>query len=170
MKSILIILLSCLGEPVPSGAVSLPAPCGAVPSEQQIQRQRMERYAYVHFGPNTNTVKEWEGGDEAPGMFNHGQSNASKIVSAFKQTGIKGMTYTAEGTPEERLTAAEEEDPLRAADAKRKTHTETRTVEIVPGDNTSDTPFFYGRLKETGELFILRCEHAQGLAGNMLDL
>ena len=77
---------------------------------------------------------------------------------------------TSEGTPEELLTAAEEEDPLRAADTKRKTHTETRTIEIVPGDNTSDTPFFYGRLRETGELFILRYEDAQGLAGDMLDL
>lgn len=77
---------------------------------------------------------------------------------------------TSDGTPEELLTAAEEEDPLRAPETKQKTHKETRTIEIVPGDNTSDTPFFYGRLKETGELFILRYEDAQGLAGDMLDL
>ena len=56
------------------------------------------------------------------------------------------------------------------AAAKQKPHKETRTIEIVPGDNTSNTPFFYGRLKETGELFFLRYEDAQGLAGNMLDL
>ncbi len=76
---------------------------------------------------------------------------------------------TAEATPEELLSAAQE-DPLHAAESRQKTHRETRTIEIVPGDNTSDAPFFYGRLKETGELFILRYEDAQGLAGDMLDL
>ena len=77
----------------------------------------------------------------------------------------------SDGTPQELLDAAAEDDPLRAmASAAQKTHKETRTIEIVPGENASDTPFFYGRLKETGELFILRYEDAQGLAGDMLDL
>lgn len=78
---------------------------------------------------------------------------------------------TTDGTPEELLNAASEEDPFgEPVAAAPKTHRETRTIEIVPGDNTSDTPFFYGRLRETGELFILRFEDAQGLAGDMLDL
>ena len=78
---------------------------------------------------------------------------------------------TTDGTPEELLNAAGQEDPFsEPVAAAPKTHRETRTIQIVPGDNTSDTPFFYGRLGETGELFILRYEDAQGLAGDMLDL
>ena len=42
-------------------------------------------------------------------------------------------------------------------------------IEFTQGNHTPP-PFFYGRLKETGELFILRYEDAQGLAGDMLDL
>lgn len=54
--------------------------------------------------------------------------------------------------------------------AERQTHAETRTLEITPSDYDSDTPYFYGRLVETGDLFILNFEDAQGLAGDMLDM
>ncbi len=54
--------------------------------------------------------------------------------------------------------------------AERKTHQKTVTFEIVPTDNTSDKPHFYGRIKETGELFLLTFEDAQGLAGSILDM
>ena len=76
-----------------------------------------------------------------------------------------------DGTPEDLIAAAENDEEFQPVEtAEHKTRHESRTIEIVPGDNTSDTPFFYGRLVETGELFILRFEDAQGLAGDMLDL
>lgn len=70
------------------------------------------------------------------------------------------------------LSAADEEDQrLRdLALAERKTHAETRTISIAPSDYDSDTPYFYGRMEETGELFILSFEDAQGLAGDVLDM
>lgn len=53
---------------------------------------------------------------------------------------------------------------------ERKTHASSITIEVAPSDQTSDKPFFYGRIKETGELFMLPFAEAQGLAGNILDM
>ena len=94
MKNFIYFLLALYGA-VNSGAANPPAPCGAVPTEQQIQWQRMEWYAFVHFGLNTYTGKEWGYGDEDPGMFTPSGFDANKIVSTFKQAGMKGMIYTA---------------------------------------------------------------------------
>ncbi len=63
-----------------------------------------------------------------------------------------------------------DEQMRRMALAERKTHARTITLEIAPADNTSDHPFFYGRIVETGELFMLNFVDAQGLAGSILDM
>lgn len=70
------------------------------------------------------------------------------------------------------LTEADEQDQrLRdLALAERTTHAETRTISIAPADYDSDKPYFYGRMEETGELFILPFDDAQGLAGDVLDM
>ncbi|MGN0836181.1 MAG: DUF4340 domain-containing protein [Akkermansia sp.] len=54
--------------------------------------------------------------------------------------------------------------------AERPTRRETRTIEIAPAVYDSDKPHFYGRLVETGELFLLTFDDAQGLAGDILDM
>ncbi len=63
-----------------------------------------------------------------------------------------------------------DEQMRRMALAERKTHAKTITLEVAPADNTSDQPFFYGRIVETGELFMLNFADAQGLAGSILDM
>lgn len=77
-----------------------------------------------------------------------------------------------EGDAAAMLTEADAQDQrLRdLALAERKTHAETRTITISPSDYDSDKPYFYGRMEETGELFILSFDDAQSLAGDMLDM
>ncbi len=79
---------------------------------------------------------------------------------------------SASGSPEDLLDESDDIDKqLRElALAERKTHRETRTLEISPSQGDSDKPFFYGRIVETGELFILSFDDAQGLAGDIIDM
>ncbi len=75
---------------------------------------------------------------------------------------------TPEGMLEE---TGSDADILRSlATMERKTKSETRTLQIAPADYDSDKPFFYGRLIETGQIFIIPFEDAQSLAGDILDM
>ncbi len=53
--------------------------------------------------------------------------------------------------------------------AERKTHQKTLTLQIAPSEYAGEQPYFYGRIVETGELFMLTYRDAQGLAGSILD-
>src|ERR1022692_3287901 len=59
--------------PVPAafaaGAVSPPASFGAVPADRQLRWHELETTAFLHFGVNTFTGREWGNGDEAPNLF-----------------------------------------------------------------------------------------------------
>ena len=57
-----------------------------------------------------------------------------------------------------------------AALMERSTQRQTITIEVAPSEEASDKPFFYGRVVETGELFVLPFDDAQGLAGSILDM
>lgn len=67
--------------------------------------------------------------------------------------------------------STETDEALRQlAMQETKTTPRTITIEIAPSEEISDTPFFYGRIRETGELFILPFQDAQNLAGSILDM
>jgi alpha-L-fucosidase len=85
--------IACLT--VPGRAVEAPAPFGAIPHERQITWQRMELYAFVHFGLNTWTNREWGYGDEDPKLFNPDAFDARAIVKSFREAGMTAVILTA---------------------------------------------------------------------------
>ena len=65
------------------------------PSQKQLNWYAMESYAFIHFGMNTFTDKEWGDGTENPTIFNPEKLDCNQWVDAIKSAGMKGMVLTA---------------------------------------------------------------------------
>lgn len=72
-----------------------PEPCGPVPSQQQLEWQDMETYAFIHYSLNTYTDKEWGYGNEDPALFNPDKLDADQWAKVCKDAGMKGIIFTA---------------------------------------------------------------------------
>ncbi|RZK91765.1 MAG: alpha-L-fucosidase, partial [Pedobacter sp.] len=66
-----------------------------VPTKQQLEWQKLETTAFIHFTVNTYTGKEWGDGTESPKIFNPTNFDANKMVKVLKETGFKMAIITA---------------------------------------------------------------------------
>ena len=72
-----------------------PAPCGPLPSENQLRWQDMEMYAFIHYSMNTYTDQEWGFGNEDLELFNPSDLDCRQWARVCKQAGMKGIIFTA---------------------------------------------------------------------------
>ena len=78
-----------------SGCVQEPAPFGVLPSNAQVEWQKMEYTMFVHFGPNTFTGAEWGSGKEKAEIFNPTELDCKQWAATAKGAGMKGIIITA---------------------------------------------------------------------------
>lgn len=65
------------------------------PAPQQIDYQRQEKIAFVHFGVNTYTNREWGTGEEDPSIFNPRKFDAEQWARVLSENGFETLVLTA---------------------------------------------------------------------------
>ena len=76
------------------GEAAAPAPFGAIPSERQLRWHQLETTAFLHFGVNTFTGREWGNGDEDPNLFQPSAFDPDAIVAPLADAGMRGVILT----------------------------------------------------------------------------
>lgn len=160
-------------------SVEAPKPFGVVPTEQQVEWQKMEYNMFVHFGPNTFNNIEWGSGKEDPDMFNPTSMDCRQWTGIAKAAGMKGVIITAKHhdgfclwpNPVAQHTVAQSSwrdgkgDVLKElSEACRKDDLEFG-IYISPWDRNDP---HYGT-PEYNEIFVKTLEHALGSYGPVFE-
>ncbi|MEG3047174.1 MAG: alpha-L-fucosidase [Mucinivorans sp.] len=77
-----------------SFTVKPPEPVYPIPTAAQVEWQKMEQYAFVHYGLNTFNNMEWGYGDTSADTFDPKNLDAEQWVKIFKDMGLKGVILT----------------------------------------------------------------------------
>ncbi len=65
-----------------------------IPSQRQLEWQKLEMYAFCHFGTNTFTDREWGDGTAPTTVFNPEKLDARQWAKAVKDGGLKAIILT----------------------------------------------------------------------------
>jgi hypothetical protein len=84
-----------LGSASISAQTSAPEPILPIPTQAQIDWQRLETYAFIHFGLNTFNDLEWGYGNTPAKTFAPPILDVEQWVTTLKRAGMKGIILTA---------------------------------------------------------------------------
>ncbi len=81
-------------SPQDTPAMIIAKAANVVPSYRQLVWQRQELTAFLHFGINTFTDKEWGEGKDDPSLFNPTNFDADQWIKTLRDTGFKCAILT----------------------------------------------------------------------------
>ncbi|UCF18266.1 MAG: alpha-L-fucosidase [Gemmatimonadota bacterium] len=88
----------CLAPVLLTGCARPPgdiAPTAVVPSDRQLEYQKMELIGFLHFTVNTFTDQEWGFGDEPPAVFRPTHFEPDQWAEIAAEVGMKELILTA---------------------------------------------------------------------------